>query len=126
MTEQRTFECFVCKNNGFPNVMVVLAGKDERGVAIRKEPTGETHIHKTKLARGYNLQQQQVPMTQPLSREKTTRDEAIENMHKENQEGYAEYRKILKEQVDATRFLAEAIMELARAMRDKGAVQTET
>lgn len=104
-------------------MMVVLAGKDERGVAIRKEPTGETHIHKTKLARGYT--QQQVPMTQPLSGQKT-RDEAIENMHKENQEGYAEYRKVMKEQVDATRFLAEAIMELARAMRDKGAVQTET
>lgn len=105
-------------------MMVVLAGKDERGVAIRKEPTGETHIHKTKLSRNYNLQQQQVPMTQPLSREKT-KDEQIAEYHKENVEGYAEYRKVMKEQVDATRALADAILELARAMRDKGEVQTE-
>lgn len=121
--EKKLYPCFVCKNNGFPNEMVILAGRDDAGNSIRKNPDESEHIHKTKLARGYT--QQQVPMTQPLSREKTTRDEAIENMHKENQEGYAEYRKILKEQVDATRFLAEAIMELARAMRDKGAVQTE-
>lgn len=125
MAEKKLFPCFVCKNNGFPDEMVILAGRDDEGNSIRKNPDESPHTHKTKLAkRNYTLTQQ-VPMTQPLSREKT-KEEAIQSMHDENKEGYAEYRKILKEQVDATRFLAEAILELARAMRqDKGAVQTE-
>jgi hypothetical protein len=43
------YECFKCKNNGFPGVMVYLAGKDDHGRAIRLDDDGTTpHIHKTK------------------------------------------------------------------------------
>lgn len=130
--QPRLFECYTCKNNGFPNEMVKLAGKTPEGNPIRLEPDGSSHTHKTKLAkRGYNpQQQQQIPMTQPLSGQQRTRDESIENMHKENQEGYAEYRKVMKDQVDATRAqvdatraLADAILELARAFKNADAVK---
>lgn len=126
MSEEKTFPCFICESNGFPNTPIVLKGKDDRGKPIRVEPGSHApHKHKNKLGGGY---QQQVPMTQPLSNQNQnakTKDEMIAQYHQENQEGYAAYRKVMQEQVDATRFLAESIIELARAMRDKGAVQTE-
>ena len=50
MASKQTYECFACKNNGFPAVMVYLAGKDPNGRAIRLEEDGVTmHIHKTKV-----------------------------------------------------------------------------
>jgi hypothetical protein len=59
MASKQPFECFVCKNNGFPAVMVYLAGKDEQGKAIRQEADGSPHQHKTKLASSSSSQQQQ-------------------------------------------------------------------
>jgi hypothetical protein len=63
MASKQTWECFVCKNNGFPGTMVYLAGKDDQGRAIRLEPDGTTpHTHKTKVP----SQQQQSQQTQQL------------------------------------------------------------
>ena len=125
MTEKKLFPSFVCEGNGFPQEMIILAGKDEYGKAIRKNPDESPHVHKSKLARGY--QAQRVPMTQPLSstnQNQKTKDEMIAQYHQENQEGYAEYRKVMQEQVIATKALAmsnntmaEAILELARAIK---------
>ena len=57
MASSKTYECFQCKNNGFPGVQVYLAGKDEQGKAIRLEEDGVTpHTHKTKVP---SQQQQQ-------------------------------------------------------------------
>lgn len=131
--DRRLFECYTCKNNGFPNEMVQLAGKDERGAPIRKQPDGSPHTHKTKLARRSYDSTTRVPMTeyksqptQPLvdSSSKTT-DERIAQYHKENVEGYAEYRKVMKEQVEATYALAEAIRELAHTFKIKNRAEAE-
>lgn len=64
MASKNTFECFTCKNNGFPGVMVYLAGKDEQGKAIRLESDGITpHTHKTKVPSQQQQQQQQKEIT---------------------------------------------------------------
>lgn len=124
MSTRRTYPCFQCEKNGFPNEQVLLSGKDpQTGKTIYLNPKDESpHIHKNKLGG----QQQTVPMTQPLSGQ-TTKEQSIQNMHDENQRGYTEYRLIMKAQVDATNNLAEAIRNdlamainnLALATRDK-------
>ena len=48
MASKQKYECFTCRDNGFPNVLVYLAGKDSHGKAIRVEEDGSTHVHKTK------------------------------------------------------------------------------
>jgi molecular chaperone DnaK (HSP70) len=121
--EEQLWPCFTCKNNGFPNEMIILAGKDERGSAIRKNPDKSPHIHKSKLAGGgYRPpQQQQIPMTQPLSSQSNkTKDEEIARMHVENQEDRKAYREVLKEDVDAKMELARAINKLAEAIKERG------
>jgi molecular chaperone DnaK (HSP70) len=120
--EEQLWPCFTCKNNGFPNEMIILAGKDERGSAIRKNPDKSPHIHKSKLAGGYRPpQQQQIPMTQPLSSASNkTKDEEIARMHVENQEDRKAYREVLKEDVDAKMELARAINKLAEAIKERG------
>ena len=46
---KKTFECFVCQKQGFPNERVYLAGKDANGLTIYLEPDGVTaHRHKFK------------------------------------------------------------------------------
>ena len=46
---KQTFECFVCKKQGFTNERVYLAGKDSNGRTIYLETDGVTaHRHKFK------------------------------------------------------------------------------
>ena len=60
MASKQTYECFACKNNGFPAVMVYLSGKDPQGRAIRLEEDGITmHTHKTKVPSQQHQQLQQ-------------------------------------------------------------------
>ena len=69
MASKQTYECFVCKNNGFPGTLVYLAGKDAQGRAIRLEDDGTTpHVHKTKVP----SQQQQKPQQQETQQQGTT------------------------------------------------------
>jgi hypothetical protein len=51
--------CNKCRDNGFPNTMVYLAGKDEHGKTIQLEEDGSRQIHKTKQ------RQQQVQPQEP-------------------------------------------------------------
>ena len=63
MASKSTYECFVCKNNGFAGVQVCLAGKDDQGRAIRLESDAVTpHVHKTKVP-SQQTQQPQGSMT---------------------------------------------------------------
>lgn len=48
MASRKPYECFRCRDNGFPNIMVYLAGKDEQGKTIQLEEDGMTHQHKYK------------------------------------------------------------------------------
>lgn len=126
--EQRLFECFACKNNGFPGEMVILAGKDDRGNPIRKNPDKLPHSHKTKLVGRQQhtyqqQQQQQIPMTQPLSGQQNfskTKDEEIARMHTENQEDRKAYRDLMKEDINAKLQIAIAIKALAEAIKERG------
>lgn len=47
MASRKPYECFRCRDNGFPNTMVYLAGKDEQGKTIYIEEDGTAHRHKT-------------------------------------------------------------------------------
>jgi hypothetical protein len=64
MASKNTWECFVCKANGFPGTLVYLAGKDAQGRAIRLEDDGTTpHVHKSKVP-SQQVQQEQVQRQQ--------------------------------------------------------------
>jgi hypothetical protein len=72
-TSKQTFECFVCKNNGFSGTMVYLAGKDDRGHAIRLESDGVTpHTHKTKVPSQQQQRQQSQGSTAVVTESPTT------------------------------------------------------
>jgi hypothetical protein len=44
---EKTFQCFTCRDRGFPEVLIRLAGKDEKGKTVQVELDGETlHVHK--------------------------------------------------------------------------------
>ena len=44
---EKTFQCFTCRDRGFPEVLIRLAGKDEKGKTVQVELDGETpHEHK--------------------------------------------------------------------------------
>jgi hypothetical protein len=120
MSTKKTYECFVCKNNGFPNVMVVLAGKDEHGRPIRKDPIDESdHVHMTKLGG----QQQQVTQAQqptPIPTYKQANDQRIAEMHDENREDRQKYRDLMREDVEAKLEIARAINKLAEAIKERG------
>jgi hypothetical protein len=45
---RKPYECFRCRDNGFPNTQVYLAGKDEQGKTVYVEDDGTTHQHKMK------------------------------------------------------------------------------
>ena len=55
MASRKSYECFKCRDFGFPNTMVYLAGKNESGKTVYIEEDGTGHLHKTK---------QQLPQTQ--------------------------------------------------------------
>jgi flagellar basal body rod protein FlgB len=61
---KRPYECFKCRDNGFPNTMVYLAGKDEQNRTIQLEEDGSKHIHKTKQQQESQEQQSQQPQSQ--------------------------------------------------------------
>lgn len=100
-SEKRILYCFVCEKNGFPNVQIVLKGKDQNGRTIYKEPDGQTpHLHRLKgEQQRQQLQQQQQPaaisrqefqqlqadideIKQMLQRYQTYYGDLIEFMHK--------------------------------------------
>lgn len=130
--EKRLYECFSCKNNGFPGEMVQLAGKTEQGAPIRKNPDDSPHTHRSKLSGARQPQQQQqqqttIPMTQPLSgssnnSNRTMKDEEIARMHTENQEDRKAYRDLMRQDVDAKLQIAIAIKALADAIREKSSL----
>jgi hypothetical protein len=57
-----------CRDSGFPNTMVYLAGKDDHGRTIQLEEDGTKHIHKQ--VKG----QQQQPQPQPQQQQQQTMD----------------------------------------------------
>jgi hypothetical protein len=44
----KPYECFRCRDNGFPKIMVNLAGKDDQGKTIYIEDDRTGRRHKTK------------------------------------------------------------------------------
>lgn len=46
MASKQTYECFVCKKNGFPDTRVYLDGKTEDGKTIYKNEDMTPHQHK--------------------------------------------------------------------------------
>ena len=67
-SEKRILYCFICEKNGFPNVQIVLKGKDQNGRTIYKEPDGQTpHQHRLKQGQFSQQQQQQQQQQQPAA-----------------------------------------------------------
>jgi hypothetical protein len=62
---RKPYECFRCRDNGFPNTQVYLAGKDEQGKTVYIEEDGTAHQHKIKQ------EQQQSPGSTTLVTEPT-------------------------------------------------------
>lgn len=122
--EKKLFPCFVCKNNGFPDEMIILAGRDESGASIRKNPNETPHTHKTKLAKRPYATTQTIPMSQYKPPQTTnnnmkTKDEQIAEYHQENRQDREAYREMLKKDVEAKFAIAEALRELAHAIKIK-------
>jgi hypothetical protein len=46
MASKQTYECYVCKRNGFTDVRVYLDGKDENGKTVYKNEDMSPHSHK--------------------------------------------------------------------------------
>ena len=79
MASKQTYECFVCKSNGYPGVLVYLAGKDDQGRAIRLEDDGVTpHTHKTKVPSQQHQQQHTQQQQQQIHQEQKTVDLLLE------------------------------------------------
>jgi hypothetical protein len=57
-TSKQPYPCFKFRDNGFPNIMVFLAGKDDSGKTIYVEEDGTGHVHKTKEQYQQTHQQQ--------------------------------------------------------------------
>ena len=74
MSGKGPYECYSCKNNGFPGEMVFLAGRDEKGRAIRQQEDGSAHIHKSKVP----SQQQQITQQQ----QETIATASLKDLHK--------------------------------------------
>ena len=51
MASRKPYECFKCRDNGLPNTMVYLAGKDDQGKTVYIEEDGTAHQHKIKQQR---------------------------------------------------------------------------
>ena len=48
MASKQTYECYICKKNGFSNVRVYLDSKTEDGKTIYKDENMQPHTHKQK------------------------------------------------------------------------------
>ncbi len=46
MASRNTYECYVCKKNGFPETRVYLNGKTDDGKTIYKNVDMSPHVHK--------------------------------------------------------------------------------
>lgn len=68
---RKPYECFRCRDNGFPGVQVYLAGKDNQNKTVYVEENGHKHIHKTKEQQ----QQQDNNKNNPLA---PVSDESVE------------------------------------------------
>ena len=49
---RKPYECFRCRDNGFSNTQVYLAGKNEQGKTVYVEEDGAPHQHKTNKGTG--------------------------------------------------------------------------
>jgi hypothetical protein len=56
---RKPYECFRCRDNGFPNTQVYLAGKDEQGKTVYVEDNGTAHQHKIKQQQEQQQQESQ-------------------------------------------------------------------
>jgi hypothetical protein len=46
LASKQTYECFVCKKNGFADTRVYSDGKTEDGKTVYKNPDMSPHVHK--------------------------------------------------------------------------------
>jgi hypothetical protein len=58
-TSKQTYECYVCKKNGFADVRVFLDGKTEDGKTIYKNEDLSAHQHKQQVKQQSQQQQPQ-------------------------------------------------------------------
>jgi len=76
---RKSYECFRCRDNGYPNTMIYLAGKDEQGKTIQLEEDGTKHLHKLKDQQLQQLQQQQTqPQPQLQSKQTSEYEQSVE------------------------------------------------
>lgn len=71
MASKQTYECFVCKRNGFPDTRVYLDGKTEDGKTVYKNEDMSPHQHKQQAKQQQQSQQGQAAastiVTEPTS-----------------------------------------------------------
>ena len=73
MASKQKYECFRCRDNGYPSTMVYLAGKDEQGKTIYVEEDGIGHIHK--------IRQQQPQSRQPQSQQQQQQQQSTDSIN---------------------------------------------
>lgn len=56
MASKSKYECYRCRDNGWPGTMVYLAGKDEQGKTVYVEDDGTAHQHKQKQGQQQEIQ----------------------------------------------------------------------
>lgn len=66
MASHKPYECFRCRDNGFPNTMVFLAGKDDHDKTVYVEEDGTSHQHKLKQQQQHQ-QASTTVVTEPTS-----------------------------------------------------------
>lgn len=74
MASRNTYECYVCKRNGFDNIRVYLDGKTADGKTIYKNEDLTPHQHKQAQS------QQQGSSTTTVVTQATTKEERILNL----------------------------------------------
>lgn len=75
---RKTYSCFVCQKNGYDDIQVFLAGKDEQGKTVYLEPDGVTrHIHKQQEQQQQQPTKQQQQQQQQSGLEKVS-DESVD------------------------------------------------
>ena len=70
MASRNTYECYICKKNGFPETRVYLDGKTEDGKTIYKNEDLTPHQHKSEAESPQNRAQKSsfdTVVTEPTS-----------------------------------------------------------
>ena len=68
MASKQTYECYVCKRNGFADIRVYLDGKTEDGKTIYRNEDMLPHVHKqAKQQQSQPQQQSSIIVTEPTS-----------------------------------------------------------